>query len=106
MRKTFIALAMCVTLIFSTQSTTKAASQWTESGPANTMDRSEHELSNKSAPASTEGGQKLYAEGEALAIVRGDVQLQGPGRAERIAQVSSGAMRDALEEWILRSSGE
>ena len=105
MRKTFIALAMCVTLVFSTQSTGKAASQWTESGPANTMDRSEHALSNKSAPVSTEGVQKLYAEGEALAIVRGDVQMQGPGRAERIAQVSAGAMRDALEEWNGSGSG-
>ena len=76
MRKTVIALAMCVTLAFSSLSTVCAASQW-------------------SAPASTTKEQKLYVEGEALAIVRGGEQLQGPGRTERIAQVSARAF---LEE--------
>ena len=50
MRKTVIALAMCVTLAFSSLSTVCAASQW-------------------SAPASTTEEQKSYVEGEALAIV-------------------------------------
>lgn len=80
MRKTVIALAMCVTLAFSSLSTVCAASQW-------------------SAPASTTDEQKSYVEGEALTIVRGEVRLQGPGRTERIAQVSARAFQDVLEEW-------
>ena len=63
MRKTVIALAMCVTLAFSSLSTVCAASQW-------------------STPASTTDEQKSYVEGEALAIVRGEARLQGPGRTE------------------------
>ena len=80
MRKTLIALAMCVTLALSSLSTVCAASQW-------------------SAPASTTKEQKLYVEGEALAIVRGGEQLNVPGRTERIAQVSAKAFQDVLEAW-------
>ena len=86
MRKTVIALAMCVTLAFSSLSTVCAASQW-------------------SAPASTTEEQKSYVEGEALAIVRGGEQLKVPGRTERIAQVSSSALQDALEDWNGSGSG-
>ena len=84
MKKTLIALAMCVTLAFSSNSTALAACEW-------------------SASASTTDEQKLYVEGEALAIVRGDVQLQSPGKAERIAQVSAEAIEDAIGDW--NSSG-
>ena len=80
MRKTLIALAICVTLALSSLSTVCAASQW-------------------SAPASTTKEQKLYVEGEALAIVRGGEQLNVPGRTERIAQVSAKAFQDVLEAW-------
>ena len=80
MKKTIIALAMCVTLALSSLSTVCAASQW-------------------SAPASTTKEQKLYVEGEALAIVRGGEQLNVPGRTERIAQVSAKAFQDVLEAW-------
>lgn len=83
MKKTFIALAMCVTLAFSSNSTALAACEW-------------------SASASTTDEQKLYVEGEALAIVRGDVQLQSPGKAERIAQVSAEAIEDAIGDWNSR----
>ncbi|MCR5810079.1 MAG: S8 family serine peptidase [Lachnospiraceae bacterium] len=86
MRKTVIALAMCVTLAFSSLSTVCAASQL-------------------SVTASTTDEQKLYVEGEALAIVRGKEQLQGPGRTERIAQVSAGAIEDAIGEWNSSGSG-
>ena len=80
MRKTLIALAICVTLALSSLSTVCAASQW-------------------SAPASTTKEQKLYVEGETLAIVRGGEQLNVPGRTERIAQVSAKAFQDVLEAW-------
>ena len=86
MRKTLITLAMCVTLALSSLSTVCAASQG-------------------SAPASTTDEQKSYVEGEALAIVRGGEQLQGPGRTERIAQVSARAFQDVLEEWDGSGSG-
>ena len=86
MRKTLITLAMCVTLALSSLSTVCAASQG-------------------SAPASTTDEQKSYVEGEALAIVRGGEQLQGPGRTERIAQVSARAFQDVLEEWDGRGFG-
>lgn len=80
MRKTVIALAMCVTLAFSSKSAAVAVSQTT-------------------TPASAADVQKSYVEGEALAIVKGDIQLKGPGKVERIAQVSSLALQDVLEEW-------
>ena len=80
MRKTVIALAMCVTLAFSSKSAAFAVSQTT-------------------TPASAADVQKSYVEGEALAIVKGDIQLKGPGKVERIAQVSSLALQDVLEEW-------
>ena len=80
MRKTVIALAMCVTLVFSSKSAAFAVSQTT-------------------TPASAADVQKSYVEGEALAIVKGDIQLKGPGKVERIAQVSSLALQDVLEEW-------
>ena len=63
MKKTVVALAMCVTLAFSSNSTALAACEW-------------------SASASTTDEQKSYVEGEALAIVRGEARLQGPGRTE------------------------
>ena len=86
MRKTVIALAMCVTLAFSSQNTAFAVSQTT-------------------TPASSADVQKSYVEGEALAIAKGDAQLKGPGKVERIAQVSSSALQDALEDWNGSGSG-
>ena len=86
MRKTVIALAMCVTLAFSSQNTAFAVSQTT-------------------TPASSADVQKSYVEGEALAIAEGDAQLKGPGKVERIAQVSSSALQDALEDWNGSGSG-
>ena len=75
MRKTVIALAMCVTLAFSSQNTAFAVSQTT-------------------TPASSADVQKSYVEGEALAIAEGDAQLKGPGKVE-----------DALEDWNGSGSG-